>query len=133
MLNLFRYSFFKINSLLFFLFYNLFVLSLVGQFATYPLDVMRRRMQVALAPNGGFVPNLRCLFILRFSISFLFLISLCFLFRSCIKTLYQQEGFRSFWKGFSINIIKGPIALSISLTVYDMLRGTIKDYSGSAG
>jgi hypothetical protein len=49
-------------------------------------------------------------------------------YRTALKTLFVEESFRGFWKGFSLNIIKGPISLSISLTVYDLLRGGIQDY-----
>ena len=31
------------------------------------------------------------------------------------------EGLRGLAKGFSLNIIKGPITLSLSLTTYDIL------------
>lgn len=40
--------------------------------------------------------------------------------------LIQTEGWRGLAKGFSLNIIKGPIALSISLTTYDLMRDYIQ-------
>ncbi len=36
--------------------------------------------------------------------------------------LYKEEGLRGMFKGFSVNIVKGPITLSLNLTTYDYLR-----------
>lgn len=77
---------------------------LFGQFVTYPLDIVRRRMQVAVRADGV-VPS----------------------FRQVVVHLVQDEGWRGLGKGFSMNIIKGPISLSISLTVFDFL----KSYEGT--
>ena len=38
-----------------------------------------------------------------------------------IRQLLVKEGIRGLAKGFSLNIIKGPITLSLSLTIYDFL------------
>jgi solute carrier family 25, member 42 len=72
------------------------VAGLTGQFVTYPLDVARRRMQ---------------LFPEQYKSTW-----------GTLTELYATEGMRGVSKGFSLNIIKGPITLSISLTAYDMLR-----------
>lgn len=50
-------------------------------------------------------------------------------FRQTLVHLLKSEGWRGMTKGFSLNIIKGPIALSISLTTYDLMR----DYIQSLG
>jgi solute carrier family 25 protein 42 len=42
-----------------------------------------------------------------------------------LKQLVREEGIRGLGKGFTLNIIKGPISLSVSLTVYDWLRSHI--------
>ncbi len=71
-----------------------------GQFVTYPLDVVRRRMQVAVRGEGQRAHS----------------------FRQVVVHLVDSEGMRGLSKGFSMNIIKGPISLSISLTVFDVLK-----------
>jgi solute carrier family 25 protein 42 len=81
------------------------IAGLCGQFITYPLDVVRRRMQIAKAVEiGGPVPT----------------------FRRTLYTLLKTEGWRGMTKGFSLNIIKGPITLSISFTTYDFMRRRLK-------
>jgi hypothetical protein len=50
--------------------------------------------------------------------------------RSTLVHLVKTEGIRGLGKGFSLNIIKGPITLSISLTTYDMLMSWIRKAEG---
>lgn len=68
----------------------------------YPLDVVRRRLQTAGFVDGtqnaprGLIPMLRY--------------------------VHRTEGFRGLFKGMSLNFIKGPIAVGISFTVFDLLK-----------
>jgi solute carrier family 25, member 42 len=83
------------------------IAGLSGQFVTYPLDVVRRRMQMQLVDKTtGAVPKNM---------------------RNILKELIEIEGIRGLSKGFSLNIMKGPITMSISLTAYDIM---IKQYGG---
>lgn len=74
---------------------------LTGQFVTYPLDIARRRMQLYPDASKGTW--------------------------QVLSELYTTEGVRGISKGFSLNIIKGPITLSISLTAYDILRQYMRE------
>eukprot|EP00042_Codosiga_hollandica_P038381 m.311917 g.311917 ORF g.311917 m.311917 type:complete len:242 (+) comp55377_c0_seq6:498-1223(+) len=73
---------------------------LVAQSMTYPLDIMRRRMQtdgvLSAKTHRGFVDTARF--------------------------VWTTEGLRGFYKGVTMNWIKGPVAVSISFTVYDLLH-----------
>lgn len=76
---------------------------LLGQTASYPLDIVRRRMQTAC--QMGVSKNL---------------------YSSVIGTLLyvlKKEGIlRGWYKGLSMNFIKGPLAAGTSFTTYDYLR-----------
>ena len=89
------------------IFENLFLNSCAGlsaQFVTYPLDIVRRRMQLVVIKSGEEKPTISKL----------------------IKELVAKEGLRGLTKGFSLNIIKGPITLSLSLTTYDVMMDYLK-------
>ena len=73
---------------------------LAGQFVTYPLDILRRRMQMSTSDVGA---------------------------REVLIGLYKNEGINGLWKGFSMNIFKGPITISVSMTTYDMLMRWLKE------
>ena len=64
---------------------------LAGQFVTYPLDIVRRRMQMAHRDANGHLPSVS----------------------ATLRHLFATEGMRGLTKGFSLNIIKGPITLSL--------------------
>ena len=76
---------------------------LSAQLATYPLDIVRRRMQLGIVDANEPSPTTL----------------------EMVKLLVKKEGLRGLTKGFSLNIIKGPITLSLSLTTYDHLRAWI--------
>jgi hypothetical protein len=40
-----------------------------------------------------------------------------------MQHLYEEQGMRGFFKGVSMNWIKGPVAFSISFTAFDLLQG----------
>ena len=49
------------------------------------------------------------------------------------RELLATEGWRGAAKGFSLNVVKGPMGLSISLTVYDLMRAQFDRRNGGAG
>lgn len=73
---------------------------LIGQSASYPLDVVRRRMQTAGVtghPHASIAHTLRA--------------------------IVQEEGaVRGLYKGLSMNWLKGPIAVGISFTTFDLMQ-----------
>ena len=73
-----------------------------GQGFSYPLDIVRRRMQIdGLDGKGYKYRNLLW----------------------TIKYIFRTEGIvKGFYKGMSINGIKGPIAVGVSFTTFDTIQ-----------
>lgn len=67
---------------------------LIGQTASYPLDVVRRRMQTS-STKLGMVETIQ-------------------------KVISDKRPIRSMFKGLSLNWIKGPISVGISFTTFDL-------------
>ncbi|KAI1882644.1 hypothetical protein AGOR_G00237010 [Albula goreensis] len=73
---------------------------LIGQSASYPLDVVRRRMQTAGVTGHTYS-----------TIS------------GTMREIVAEEGFvRGLYKGLSMNWVKGPIAVGISFTTFDLTQ-----------
>jgi hypothetical protein len=43
-----------------------------------------------------------------------------------MKRLFEEQGVRGFYKGVTMNWVKGPIAFSISFTAFDTIQGLIE-------
>lgn len=73
---------------------------LIGQSASYPLDVVRRRMQTA-GITGHPRTSIAC----------------------TLSIIVREEGVvRGLYKGLSMNWLKGPIAVGISFTTFDLMQ-----------
>lgn len=71
---------------------------LIGQSASYPLDVVRRRMQTAGVTGHTYGTIL-----------------------GTMREIVSEEGvIRGLYKGLSMNWVKGPIAVGISFTTFDL-------------
>lgn len=73
------------------------VSGLLGQNVSYPLDIVRRRMQ-----TEGLVTKVTYRTILH-----------------TLRYVFTTEGVRGLYKGVSMNWIKGPLAVTISFNTYD--------------
>lgn len=79
-----------------------------SQSSSYPLDIVRRRMQTT-----GVMPNCTDQYL---TIS------------GTIAKIYREEGIiRGFYKGLSMNWIKGPLAVGISFATYDHIKGLLSE------
>lgn len=79
----------------------------VGQSATYPLDIVRRRMQTD-GTQGERNPEYRTIV-------------------STVRSILRNEGFiTGLYKGLSMNWVKGPIAVGMSFTTYDFCHQRLK-------
>jgi hypothetical protein len=95
---------------------------LFAQTITYPLEVTRRRMQTmgfvkgkdaamsALGMGGELATGDHSMV-------------------STMRHLFHEQGLRGFFKGVSMNWIKGPIAFSISFTTFDNVQGLMETES----
>ncbi|XP_028297702.1 mitochondrial coenzyme A transporter SLC25A42-like [Gouania willdenowi] len=73
---------------------------LIGQSASYPLDVVRRRMQTAGVTGHTYGSVL-----------------------GTMRDIVSEEGLiRGLYKGLSMNWVKGPIAVGISFTTFDLTQ-----------
>jgi len=78
------------------------VAGLLGQASSYPLDIARRRMQTSHQLGRG--DKYKTVI-------------------GTLMTVYRHEGiYRGLYKGMSMNLIKGPVAVSISYTVNDYAK-----------
>ncbi|XP_036970554.1 mitochondrial coenzyme A transporter SLC25A42-like [Acanthopagrus latus] len=76
---------------------------LIGQSASYPLDVVRRRMQTAGVTGSSYVTIL-----------------------GTMRAIVLQEGvIRGLYKGLSMNWLKGPIAVGVSFTTFDVTQSLL--------
>ncbi|KAH8362278.1 hypothetical protein KR200_001832 [Drosophila serrata] len=81
-----------------------------GQTASYPLDIVRRRMQTMRVntASGDRYPTI---------------------LETLVK-IYREEGIKNgFYKGLSMNWIKGPIAVGISFSTYDLIKAWLMELS----
>ena len=100
--------------------------ALAGLFAqtfAYPFEVTRRRMQTigvaplcgkeaatsALGMNSGQAGEAKPQNML-----------------GTMRVLYHEQGMRGFFKGVTMNWMRGPVAFSISFTIFDLIQGVFE-------
>lgn len=81
---------------------------IVGQSSSYPLDIVRRRMQTT-----GVTANCADRYLT---------------IGTTLSKIYREEGIiGGFYKGLSMNWIKGPIAVGISFATYDHIKYFLRE------
>ncbi|CAG4957543.1 unnamed protein product [Parnassius apollo] len=81
----------------------------LAQTASYPLDIVRRRMQTARRNTDLSYP--------------------CPSIVQTLAHIYRVDGWRGFFKGLSMNWVKGPIAVGVSFATYDFSKTILRDFA----
>mmetsp|Transcript_2861 Transcript_2861/g.5170 ORF Transcript_2861/g.5170 Transcript_2861/m.5170 type:complete len:343 (+) Transcript_2861:210-1238(+) len=108
---------------------------IVAQTSTYPLEILRRRMQTAGHVHAASTIESTYTTVTKSHPS------------SCLNTtsaspsahspmnmsatfvhLYSSHGWRVFFKGVSLNWIKGPVTVSISFTTFDFFKNMVEKW-----
>ncbi|XP_043528199.1 mitochondrial coenzyme A transporter SLC25A42 isoform X3 [Frieseomelitta varia] len=79
----------------------------VAQTSSYPLDIVRRRMQTSAIHGPINSQHYHTI-------------------SSTITKIYKEEGIMAFYKGLSMNWVKGPIAVGISFATHDTIRDALR-------
>lgn len=98
--------------------------ALAGLFAqtfAYPFEVTRRRMQtIGVAPLSGKEAAASALgFHAGQAEKPLDMLG-------TMRVLYHEQGLRGFFKGVTMNWMRGPLAFSISFTIFDLIQGVFE-------
>ena len=99
---------------------------------TYPLEVTRRRMQtIGVVPTSGSDAAVGVLGDVAGQKHAASQISNSIIkpptLLQVVKDLWKEQGVVGFFKGLSLNWLKGPIAFSISFTTFDILKEYIDE------
>lgn len=82
-----------------------------GQTVSYPMDVVRRRMQTAVLKGGvQRAPSMAAVFL----------------------DLVRTEGLAGMYKGLSVNFLKAPVAMGISFSMFAAVKQALEAYSKSS-
>jgi len=82
------------------------VAGLLGQTASYPLDIVRRRMQTGVQLGRG--NKYKSVW-------------------GTLTTVYREEGVvRGLYKGLSMNFVKGPVAAGITFASFDYIQSLLR-------
>lgn len=96
---------------------------MLGQTSSYPLDIVRRRMQTDT--NNQYttiLTTLKRIYVYVFGKKKIDCNYISFFFA------YRYEGIiAGFYKGLSMNWIKGPIAVGISFATYDTIKDSLRN------
>jgi len=110
---------------------------LVAQSLTYPLEIVRRRMQthgrisssmsnhLSLSSNKNKIATSAKPILSQQSFNE---VNNSITMGKIITRLYTEEGVAGFFKGLTMNWMKGPIAFSISFTTYDIVKTWTTNY-----
>ena len=99
-----------------------------AQTITYPLEVTRRRMQtIGIVPTHGKDAAVDALGIKQQTQGGSTYAPTTVADRpvnmlTTMRLLHEEQGIRGFFKGVSMNWMKGPIAFSISFTAFDIVQ-----------
>ncbi|XP_011553132.3 mitochondrial thiamine pyrophosphate carrier [Plutella xylostella] len=87
---------------------------LVSKTLTYPMDLAKRRMQIASHPGAEDSPKKK-------------LIRCQATIWNCLTTAFRKEGLRGLYRGWSVTIYKAQLTSVIAFTTYELVCYGIRD------
>mmetsp|Transcript_60314 Transcript_60314/g.142099 ORF Transcript_60314/g.142099 Transcript_60314/m.142099 type:complete len:382 (-) Transcript_60314:67-1212(-) len=98
------------------------VAGLVAQSTTYPLDLVRRRMQTEGFVETGKLAKEAAEMKEKMGVTGRSTKLVYTSIWGTLNLIYEREGVKGLFKGLSMNWIKGPVAFMISFTAFDYLK-----------